>query len=84
MRKKEEFIKDVEKVVLPNFLEEVDFVQDAAHTLNHDLDNYGEYTILKDFTKTGKEETFVFLREERPKTDNPEELIEDWFYEGRA
>ena len=84
MRNKEKFIADVEKVANQSVLSEVDFVEDAAHTLNNDIDNHGEYTIIGDFTTTGKNETFIFVRNERPKTDNPNESIEDWFYEGRA
>ena len=83
MRNKEYFLKDVKAVTKEVLVAEVNFVEDAAHTLNNDTDNHGEYTILGDFTTTGKNETFIFTRNERPKTDNPDEKIEDWFYEGR-
>ena len=83
MRNKETFLKDVKEVTNKVLVGEVNFVEDAAHTLNNDADNHGEYTVLKDFTTTGKNETFIFTRNLRPKTDNSEESIEDWFYEGR-
>lgn len=84
MRNKSKFIEDLEKVVKPEILQVVNFVEDAAHTLNHEMDNVGEFSVREEFTTTGKVEEFVFTKEERPKTDNPEESIPDWFYKGRV
>lgn len=84
MRNKKKFMEDVESIATPLMLSEVNAVEDAAHTLNNDTDNHGEYTIISDFTTTGKNETFVFTRKPRPKTDNPDEMVLDWHYEGRA
>ncbi len=83
MRNKANFLEDISKVVKSEVLEEVDFVEDAAHTLNNDLDNVGEFTVLDTFTSTGKNESFYFSKQNRPASDNPNSEVEDWFYEGR-
>lgn len=82
MRNKEKFIEDYNKVVKPEIVEEVDPVQDAAHAMNQRQEP--SYTVDKEFTVTGKDETFKFKVEPRPKTDNPDEEIDDYFYEGRG
>lgn len=83
MRNKENFLSDINKTVKTDILDVVDFVQDAAHTLNNDTDNHGEYTVMSDFTTSGVNETFKFSRMARPETDGPGD-IEDWFYEGKS
>lgn len=82
MRNKETFKKDAEKVLKPEFKAELSVVEDAAFVMDHT----GElmYNIPKTFTSTGKTESFEFKKELRPKTDNPEEGIEDYFYVGRV
>lgn len=81
MRNKENFITDFEKVVKPEFKKVIDPVQDAAHVINHE-DGF-KYTLPKDFSSTGKDEVFVFVEEERAKTDNPDENMLDLFYKGK-
>lgn len=82
MRNKAKFIEDFEAVAKPEIVKEVDPVQDAAHTMNH----IGQptYTLSKDLTKTGKDETFKFEVKKREKTDNPAEKIDDYFYVGKG
>lgn len=82
MRNKEKFVEDFNKVVKPEIVEEVDPVQDAAHAMNQRKEP--SYTVAKEFTTTGKDETFKFKVAPRPKTDNPDEEIDDYFYEGRG
>ncbi|MDA9427648.1 hypothetical protein B834_94 [Enterococcus mundtii 1A] len=50
--------------------------------MNHSTEP--KLTITAEFTKTDKDETFLFEQKERPKTDNPEDMISDWFYTGRG
>lgn len=82
MRNKQQFLDDAAKVVKEEFKEELNVVEDAAHIMNQT----GEptYTIPKDFTSTNEDEVFLFEIKNRPKTDNPSEEIEDYFYIGRG
>lgn len=82
MRNKEEFLTDYNEVVKPEFQYNENVIEDAAHTLNHSTEP--KLTITAEFTKTDKDETFLFEQKDRPKTDNPEEMISDWFYTGRG
>lgn len=82
MRNKQQFLDDAAKVVKEEFKEELNVVEDAAHVMNQT----GEptYTISKDFTSTNEDEVFLFEIKDRPKTENPTEEIEDYFYIGRG
>ncbi|MBO0478712.1 hypothetical protein JZO72_03635 [Vagococcus fluvialis] len=82
MRNKQQFLDDAAKVVKEEFKEELNVVEDAAHIMNQK--NEPIYTIPKDFTSTGKDEVFLFEVEPRPKTDNPDEEIDDYHYKGRG
>jgi hypothetical protein len=82
MRNKAKFIEDFEKVAKPEIIKEVDPVQDAAHTMNHT--GQPIYTLIKELTTTGKDETFNFEVKSREKTDDPTEEIDDYFYVGRG
>lgn len=80
MRDKQKFIDATNKILKPEFTTELNVVEDASHLMNQ----RGEttYTIPAVFTTTGNDETFIFEKRMRPKTDNPQEEIEDYFYLG--
>lgn len=82
MRNKQNFLDDAAKVIKEEYKEDLNVVEDAAHLMNHS--NTTKYTIPKQFTSTKKDEVFLFERKERPRTDKPEENIEDYFYIGRG
>lgn len=82
MRNKQRFLDEAAEVLKKEVKEELNVVEDAAHLMNQ----FGTtvYTIPEVFTVTGKDESFNFTIEPRPKTDNPDEMIDDYFYQGRA
>ena len=82
MRDKQKFIDDATPLIKDEFKEELNVVEDAAHLMNQ----FGvtTYSIPEAFTVTGKDEKFLFTLEPRPKTDNPDESINDYFYQGRV
>lgn len=82
MRNKQNFLDDATKVIKEEFKEDLNVVEDAAHIMNQTGET--TYTISKDFTSTNEDEVFLFEIKGRPKTDNPEEEIEDYFYVGRG
>ncbi|HGF7174111.1 hypothetical protein [Enterococcus hirae] len=82
MRNKEKFIAEYNDVVKPELQNNKTLVEDAAHTLNHSTEPV--YTVPAEFTATNKDEKFLFEQKERPKTDNPNETMLDWFYVGRG
>lgn len=82
MRNKENFIKDYNEVVKKEFQNDEIAVEDAAHVLNNSEDVV--VTVESKFTTTGENESFVFEQKERPKTDNENDSIVDWFYVGRG
>lgn len=82
MRNKGKFLTDYNEVVKPEIQNDETVVEDAAHTLNHSAEPV--YTVPAEFTKTNKDEKFVFEQKEREKTDNPDESMLDWFYTGRG
>lgn len=82
MRNKEQFLTDYNEVVKPEFQYNENVIEDAAHTLNHSTEP--KLTITAEFTKTDKDETFLFEQKEREKTDDPNEGLLDWFYVGRG
>lgn len=82
MRNKQQFLDDAAKVIKGVFKEELNVVEDAAHIMNQTRET--KYTIPKDFTSTNKDEVFLFEVKNRPKTDNPDEEMEDYFYIGRG
>lgn len=81
MRNKAKFIEDAYAVMKEEFKEEVNVVEDAAHVMSHT----GEccYRLDAHFTTTGKEKVFNFELKDRPKTDNEDETIPDYFYVGK-
>ncbi|EPB3092464.1 hypothetical protein [Enterococcus faecium] len=81
MRNKEKFLEDYNKVVKPEFQNNGNTVEDAAHTLNHSINPI--LTVLEEFTTTNQPEHFVFEQKERPKTDEPNEQMLDWVYVGK-
>lgn len=81
MRNKQEFLDDADKVIKEEFKQELNVVEDAAHLMNQN--NISAYTIPSVFTSTGVDEKFLFEKKFRPKTDNPNETIEDYFYIGK-
>ncbi|WP_195943479.1 hypothetical protein [Enterococcus faecium] len=82
MRNKEKFLEDYNKVVKPEFQNNGNTVEDAAHTLNHSVNPI--LTVLEEFTTTNQPEHFVFEQKERPKTDDLTKTVTDWFYVGRG
>lgn len=82
MRNKEQFLTDYNEVVKPEIQNDETVVEDAAHTLNHSAELV--FIVPAEFTKTNKDEKFVFEQKERKKTDNPDESMLDWFYKGRG
>lgn len=82
MRNKQRFLDDAAEVLKKEVKQELNVVEDAAHLMNQ----FGTsvYTIPEVFTVTGKDESFNFTIEPRPKTDDPTEEINDYFYQGRA
>lgn len=82
MRNKQNFLDDAAKVIKEEFKEDLNVVEDAAHLMNQTGET--TYTIPKDFTSTNEDEVFLFEKELRPKTDKPNEEIEDYFYKGRG
>lgn len=81
MRNKQNFLDDADKVIKDEFKQDLNVVEDAAHLMNQN--NNTTYTIPSQFTSTGVDETFLFEKRFRPKTDNPIEEIEDYFYVGK-
>ncbi|WP_429976670.1 hypothetical protein [Enterococcus sp. AZ051] len=82
MRNKEKFLEDYNKVVKPKFQNDENTIEDVAHTLNN-IEG-ATVTVAAEFTETGQMEAFNFEQKQRPKTDNPDENILDWFYVGRG
>lgn len=82
MRNKGKFLIDYNEVVKPEIQNDETVVEDAAHTLNHSAEPV--FIVPAEFTKTNKDEKFVFEQKEREKTDNPDESMLDWFYKGRG
>lgn len=82
MRNKQNFLDDATKVIKEEFKEDLNVVEDAAHIMNQTGES--TYTIPKDFTSTNEDEVFLFEIKDRPKTDNPAEETEDYFYIGRG
>lgn len=82
MRNKQQFLDDASKVIKEEFKEDLNVVEDAAHVMNQT--EATTYTIPKDFTSTDEDEVFLFEIKNRPKTDNPDENIDDYFYIGRG
>lgn len=82
MRNKEKFIEDAKKVVKPEILEEVELVEDAAHCMRHSDSTV--YKVPANLTITGNDESFKFELKEREATNNPNEVVEDYFYLGRG
>lgn len=81
MRNKEQFLDDYNKVVKKEFQNDENTIEDAAHTLNHNIEPL--VTVAAEFTETGKLESFRFEQKQRAKTDDPDEKILDWYYVGR-
>lgn len=82
MRNKQKFLDDAEKVIKEEFKDDLNVVEDAAHTMNQT--GLATYIIPRDFTSTSEDELFLFEVKKRPKTDYPDEEIEDYFYIGRG
>lgn len=82
MRNKAKFIEDFESVAKPEIIEDVDPVQDAAHTMNQLWES--EYHLTGNFTKDGQDKTFQFEVKKREKTDDSSEEIDDYFYIGKG
>ncbi len=81
MRNKTDFIEDVKEVIKPDVLTDEQLIEDAAHTMNN-LETES-YTLPKSFTTTGKDETFIFKKLERPSTDGGDS-VDDYFYKKRG
>lgn len=81
MRNKQNFLDEIKPLIKAEFREELNAVEDAAHTMTH----LGEctYTLPAVFSITGKDEKFVFEKGMRPATDNPEVEVEDFFFVGK-
>lgn len=82
MRNKAKFIEDAQKIIKPEFVEALNVVEDAAHTMNQT--NTVKYTIPATFTTTGQDELFDFEKQLRPATDDSERQVDDYFYIGRG
>ncbi|MDT2844648.1 hypothetical protein [Vagococcus lutrae] len=82
MRNKEQFIKDTTPLILEEYRDELDVVEDAAFIMDHTKSL--TYTLPSMFTIAEKDVHFKFEKKKRPKTDNPDEEIEDYFYVGRV
>ncbi|AZP93486.1 MULTISPECIES: hypothetical protein [Enterococcus] len=82
MRNKEKFLEDYNKVVKPEFQNDENTIEDAAHTLNNIEGT--TVTVAAEFTETGKMEAFDFEQKQRPKTDDPDQQMLDWYYVGRG
>jgi hypothetical protein len=83
MRNKENFISDFEKVANEQTLRTVDPVEDASHAMNQS--NELKYVLPNEFSKTGKDESFIFEKNLREKTGaDLGEVLEDYFYIGRG
>ena len=83
MRNKENFISDFEKVANEQTLRTVDPVEDASHAMNQS--NELKYVLPTEFSKTGKDESFIFAKNLREKTGSDlGEVLEDYFYVGRG
>lgn len=82
MRNKEQFVKDVTPLILEEYRDELDVVEDAAFIMEHTKSL--TYTLPSMFTTAEKDVHFKFEKKKRPKTDNPDEEIEDYFYIGRV
>ncbi|MBE9390469.1 DUF5960 family protein [Vagococcus salmoninarum] len=81
MRNKEKFINDVKEVIKPDLLTEEQLVEDAAHTMTNTKTE--TFTLPKEFTKTDKEECFLFTKKYRAATDGDQD-VDDFFYLGRG
>lgn len=81
MRNKEQFIKDTTPLILEEYRDELDVVEDAAFIMDHTKSL--TYTLPSMFTIT-EDVHFKFEKKKRPKTDNPDEEVEDYFYVGRV
>lgn len=81
MRAKQEFLDTALPLLKPEFHGELNVVEDAAHLMNQSGET--TYTLPAAFATTGVDETFVFEKKPRPATDNPNEVVEDYFYIGR-
>ena len=82
MRNKEKFLADYNQVVKPEFQNDENTIEDAAHTLNN-IEGTTVF-VAAEFTETGQMEAFDFEQKQRPKTDNSDENILDWYYVGRG
>lgn len=82
MRNKQEFLADYNAVVNEKMKNDVMAVEDAAHSMNQEDSTI--FTVPSDYTKSGEDEHFIFEKKERPKTDNANETVEDYFYIGRG
>lgn len=82
MRNKEQFIKEATPLILEEYRDELDVVEDAAFIMDHT--NSLTYTLPAMFTTSEKDVHFKFEKKNRPKTDNPDEEVEDYFYVGRV
>lgn len=80
MRNKQKFLDDIVPLIKPEFLGELNPVEDAAHVMTHT--GICEYKLPGNFSTTGKDTVFLFEKDLRGKTDNPNEEIEDYFYKG--
>lgn len=65
MRNKEQFLTDYNEVVKTEIQNDETVVEDAAHTLNHSAEPV--FIVPAEFTKTNKDEKFVFEQKERKK-----------------
>ena len=82
MRNKEQFVKDATPLILEEYRDELDVVEDAAFIMDHTKSL--TYTLPSMFTTAEKDVHFKFEKKTRPKTDNPDEEVEDYFYVGRV
>lgn len=68
MRNKENFISDFEKVANEQTLQTVDPVEDASHAMNQS--NELKYVLPNELSRTGKDESFIFVKNLREKTSS--------------
>ncbi|UDM72718.1 hypothetical protein [Vagococcus fluvialis] len=81
MRNKQNFLDEITPLVKSEFRDELNPVEDAAHTMNHL--NECKYVLPSQFSVTDKDETFLFEKGLRSATDNPEVEVEDFFFIGK-
>lgn len=81
MRNKQQFLDDITPLIKPEYRDELNPVEDAAHCMNHFENN--EYVLPKQFSVLDTDTVFLFEKRLRKATDDPTKEVDDYFYIGK-